>query len=94
MAGYEVLTGSLRAASGVAAGLAGEVGGLAGQFGAGPEAGADPGGETAAALAGFNERWASGVGDLATSVSDLGSAVDAAAALYEHTDRTTIRGAS
>jgi len=94
VAGYAVLTDGLRAASGVAAGLAGEVGGLAGQFGAGPEAGADPNGETAAALAGFDERWARGVGDLATSVGDLGSTVDAAAALYDHTDRTTIPGAS
>ncbi len=87
---FEVLTESLRTASGIAAGLAGEVTGLAGQFGSGPAAGADPSGDTATALDSFDRRWAVGVADLGSSVGDLGASVSAAAALYEHTDRATM----
>jgi len=83
---------SLRAAAGAAAALGGELRGLAGQFTGGPDAGSDPGGETAGAMGRFATRWGRGVGDSGDSIADLGGAADAAAALYEHTDRTLMGG--
>lgn len=94
MARYSVAPETLRAAAGRAAGLGGDLRGLAGRVGAGMGGGADPGGDTAAALEGFTGRWGSGLVELGDSVGELGRAVGAAAALYEHTDRTQMPGGS
>ncbi len=94
MPGLSVTPDELRAAAAAAAGLGGELRGFAGGIGAGPNAGADPSGETAAALERFGARWGRGVSDAGDSIADLGGAADAAAALYQHTDQTAIgRGA-